>query len=366
MKVILTPQGGPHSPYIAQLVSSLREASIQVNLAQDHPFVLWRAVLDYGRPHVIHIQWQHSHFKASNMLRAVWRALQFFFQIVTLRLWGVRFVWTVHNLVNHEKIHSAWELHMRRLLARSVDAIIVHCQAAIPVVASTYRISPERLHVVPHGHFIDLYSSLPPQAVARGELNLPADELIFLFFGQVRAYKGIDRLLDSFTALKNKKARLVIAGEPKPSALGDALLAQVQSNPKVVTCFDHIPDEKVTLYLSACDLVVLPYRDSLTSGVAVLAMSYGRPVLGPQLGCMKELSSDVAILYDPQQSDGLQSALEQALLASLGEMGQAAKAYCTQFPWSLTAAKTTAIYRSAMSQKQDVSLLHPSQHKAID
>jgi len=54
-----------------------------------------------------------------------------------------------------------------------------------------------------------------------------------------------------------------------------------------------------TSSLGDADAVVLPFRDILTSGSAILALSHGRPVIAPALGCLPgTLPSDATFLYD--------------------------------------------------------------------
>ena len=47
----------------------------------------------------------------------------------------------------------------------------------------------------------------------------------------------------------------------------------------------YIPDAELQVWLRAADVVVLPFRDILTSGSAILALSFGRAVVAPALGC---------------------------------------------------------------------------------
>jgi glycosyltransferase involved in cell wall biosynthesis len=65
---------------------------------------------------------------------------------------------------------------------------------------------------------------------------------------------------------------------------------------------------------------------------------------------MREFSPETAIVYEPDQPDGLQTALEQALSAPLTAMGSAANKYIEQFPWSLVATETLAVYQSVLAQ----------------
>ncbi len=47
-----------------------------------------------------------------------------------------------------------------------------------------------------------------------------------------------------------------------------------------------VPPEDVQTFFLASDLVVLPYRSVLNSGAVMLALTFGRPVLVPDLGAM--------------------------------------------------------------------------------
>jgi len=357
MKVVIAPSAGKRNPYQSLLVSLLERSGVEVYLPRGF-FLPWPQMFKHGFPHVIHLQWHHIYFRSKWLPEAMLRTGLFFGQWLMLRLLGVRFVWTVHNLVNHERYQVGWELFACRLLARLVDRIVVHCKAVSSTVSAAYRVSPEKIRVVPHGHYVDWYPPSLSRDEARSKLGLANDHRIFLFFGQVRHYKGLDRLLSDFAALPAEDIRLILAGEPRPKSLTYQLEAQATADPRVITEFEFIDDDRLVAHLCACDLVVLPYRDSLTSGAAVLAASYGRPVLIPCLGCMEEFPAEAAISYEPDQVDGLRQALEQAMSAPLAEMGSAAKTYIEQFPWSLAVAGTLEVYCSALP-KQDASILPP-------
>ena len=355
MKVILTAYRGKSNPYMQLLTESLAAQGIETGLAYPGDWTLREAVQAHGRPDVIHIQWQHPLFLASRLDKTIVRAILFFWQWLTLRLQGVRFVWTVHETLHFGTRRAGWEMAASRLLARLVDRIIVHCETAVPLVADEFRVDAARFSVVPHGHYDGYYPPAPDQAAARADLGLPADAPIILFFGHIRPYKGADKLIETFTRLDMPRARLILLGEPHAATpwLAPQLTEQAAADDRIITRFEYIPDDELAVYLAACDIVVLPYTDSLTSGAAILAGSYGRPILAPKLGCMGEFPAGAAILYDPAAPDGLMQALARVPAAPLAEMGQAARRYWLQFPWTLVAADTAAIYESvaALSRK---------------
>ena len=275
------------------------------------------------------------------------KTMQFLIEVVILRMLGVRFAWTVHNVLHHERHRPGWELRACRLIARVVDAIIVHCPAVVPTVAAAYRISPQRLSVVPHGRFngrVDLQRD-----EARRQLGLAPHGRILLFFGWVRRYKGIDQLLRAFAELDSRTTKLIILGTPVPASLGEELTALAAADPRVETQFEFVEDSRLDLYIRASDVVVLPYRDTLTSGAAIHAASSGRPFVAPRNGCMRDFPDSAAILYDPEEPDGLRTALRRAVFEPVEAMGEAARAYMDEFPWTLSGVRTAEVYGGIMS-----------------
>ena len=83
----------------------------------------------------------------------------------------------------------------------------------------------------------------------------------------------------------------------------------------------------------------------LTSGSAILAMTFGRPVIAPAIGCLPEsLGSEGTILYDPSAPDGLEGALRQALTADLAALGEQAGAHAATLAWGPIATRTAESY----------------------
>src|SRR5690606_17669800 len=81
-----------------------------------------------------------------------------------------------------------------------------------------------------------------------------------------------------------------------------------QSDARIRLQFDFIADEHVQRYFRAADLVVLPYREILNSGTALLALSFDRPVLLPRAGAGDELSRRVGSAWVRTYDDELSGA----------------------------------------------------------
>ena len=107
----------------------------------------------------------------------------------------------------------------------------------------------------------------------------------------------------------------------------------------------HIPREDLQLYLNAADVVVLPFLDVLTSGSAITALGFGRPVIVPAIGCLPELIDDsIGILYDPKQEDDLLGALGAARRRDLDAAYAAARSHAQSLAWDRIARRTLEAY----------------------
>ena len=94
-------------------------------------------------------------------------------------------------------------------------------------------------------------------------------------------------------------ARLLIAGRPRGGASTTRLAAAAAADRRIRLPLRFVPDDELQVWLRAADVVVLPFRDILTSGSAILALSFGRPVVAPALGCLPETVPTAGVLYDP-------------------------------------------------------------------
>lgn len=146
----------------------------------------------------------------------------------------------------------------------------------------------------------DNFGPVKPKAAALAALGLPATTGYLLFFGFIRAYKGLDVLLEAFadarvTALPIK---LIIAGEfYEDAAPYEELIRRYQLEERIIRATDFIPNERVADYFCAADLIVQPYKNATQSGVSQIAYHFERPMLVTDVGGLAELIPDGVVGY---------------------------------------------------------------------
>ena len=141
---------------------------------------------------------------------------------------------------------------------------------------------------------------------------------------------------------------LLVAGMFKLDETRPEFDSLVAADPRVKVFGGFIENDEMQLYLEAADIVVLPYREILNSGSAILALTFDRPVLLPAQGSMTELAretgSDWVLTYEGQLSAAI---LADALAAAKTKRGQSPS--LAHLDWRGIAEQTLGIYSTLLS-----------------
>lgn len=271
--------------------------------------------------------------------------------LLALKVLGYKLVWTAHDALPHETNTSNDKL-VTRLTTKLASGLIVHSRKTIDELRELGT-NTDGAVIIPHGNYDGSYPTSLTRSQARTRLKIKKNEMMILFFGNIRPYKGIDdELLPAFAELKDMDVRLVIAGKCRDVALKQKILRYVRQCSNVLFVNQNIPDEDVSMYFYAADIVCLPFKTITTSGSVILAATYGKPLVMPLLGAIKDMPSDMGILYDPSKKNALLQALQTILKnpAVLPTMSKASRAYADTLSWDKIAASTYAVYRKTLSR----------------
>jgi glycosyltransferase involved in cell wall biosynthesis len=125
---------------------------------------------------------------------------------------------------------------------------------------------------------------------ARRTLALPETARVVLFFGLVRRYKGLAHLIEAMRILLPAlECRLLIVGEFYDAKQPYLDLIESSGIAQSVTLIDqYVPNERVSLYFSAADVVALPYIAATQSGIVQIAFGLETPVITTNVGGLPE------------------------------------------------------------------------------
>jgi len=263
-----------------------------------------------------HLHWLNFLFvDADSQADAKARVAEFLKHVKQFKAHGGRLIWTIHNTLSHDMPYVDLERQLSQQLAKLADVLHFHSGASVAEVEQAFDIPRDKVRIVPHGAYIGAYPDFVSRDQARRALGLDRQDDVILFTGQIRPYKGVESLVQSFRKIlvERPNALLLIAGAASFDLMGaidPALLAAEQARIHFVDRF--LEDGELQLFFRAADIAVYPYQKILTSGSMLLALSYGLPVVIPEVGMTADVlrEQEAGLLYD---GDGAEAALEHAL-----------------------------------------------------
>ncbi len=332
-QLVLIPHRTDGNPYVRELGKAYHSLGRQVIFGAENLLELT------VRPQLIHLHWPEALYRWMNHDTPERQSRQFLDALDEARRRGAKLVWTVHNVAPHEHSASDMDAATYQGVIDRADLIVHHCPASVTLLESAYRVPrTTRSVVTPHGHYLS-YPSGAARDIVRRELNVPADAFVYLSFGLIRAYKGFDDLLAAFRRVRVPNKCLMVAGE-YDSAAGALrhrlrLAWTKRLSRRVRFVLKTVPSAQVQSFVNAADCVVLSHRQGLNSGVAVLGMTFGKPVVGPNLGCIEwVLRAGRNLVFEAGNRDSLVQCMEDAATLDLPSVEAANRAVASSWSWN--------------------------------
>lgn len=221
----------------------------------------------------------------------------------------VRILAIAHNILPHER--RPGDMALGRYFLRTCDGIVA-LSAAVADDARDLGVSGE-IRTLSHPVYEHFGEAMSPQD-ARERLNLPCDADVLLFFGFIRAYKGLHVLLRAMPSIAAARpnVHLIVAGEFYEDAEPYRDLIRTEGIEGRVHLFsEYVPEADVPVHFSAADLVVQPYVSATQSGVVQTAFHFERPVLVTDVGGLAEVvpHEKAGLVVPPNDPAALASAV---------------------------------------------------------
>ena len=248
---------------------------------------------------------------------------------------GYPTVLTVHDPLGHPgapALTRGEEWAFRRWFRRA-DRFVVHGQALVSELAP--MVGCERIVVIPHG------------TSPRSQPLEPPPSPSVLLFGRLEQYKGVEVLVSAMPLVweRRPEVRLVVAGAGPAARL-------VPSDPRISLKARYISENEVGTLLAGASLVALPYTQASQSGVGLLALAAGVPVVVSDLGALPELACDPSFVAEA----GNPQALADTILRHVDDGADVRRAVLrhaqAHFSWEHSAELTTALYRGLVTPER--------------
>jgi glycosyltransferase involved in cell wall biosynthesis len=357
LSVLVTPRAGLH--YLELLYSDIEAAGVRVKYAKGPtpsqtlnvfvaPFMLmWYRTRGFR---ILHIHWLFQ-FSLPWARQRPWarQLMEWWFGLYlrTAELTGYAIVWTAHDLLPHDQIFAN-DARARDLLLVKAKVIIALSEAT----ASELRaLGGHAIRVIPIGPYSDPRAVTLTKEEARASFEFDSDDVVMTLIGRIEKYKGADLLLLAVAQLpKTSKIKVLLAGVcPDRSYRRELNELDRETGERTVLRLEFVPDEDLERYFQATDFAVFPFREVTNSASVLLAQSFGKPIIIPNLPTLADVPSAAAIRFEPGV-ESLVAALQRAEHLSESEhrdMSTAGLAWAHRSDWSDVARETIEAYEEA-------------------
>lgn len=237
--------------------------------------------------------------------------LRRFFCLIKLKRKKVKIFFVLHNKIQHDKKGRLLSRILMKRLIKYSFRIVVLCDETKDVIKKISKKDySKKIYKIPHINYAEFNNY-----VTKNESSSSVRK--FLYFGEVRAYKNIELLIDAFSNSNNKNSELMIAGRPSSDNYKNYLIEYIKTknNSNIKYCFKFLDNEELIRLISDSDVIVVPYdiNSSLNSGSLFLSASLGKAVIMPKIGSILEIENDIKNVNFSYSYDNLKDHYEKLL-----------------------------------------------------
>lgn len=297
---------------------------------------------------IVHIHWPESNKLKKHFAIAFLYSVAFILLLKIAKARGAQLVWTIHNIQTHEENFPLLERIHFSAFTNMVDGFIAMNEEAVKAAMKVYPVLKHKpYNIIPHGHYKDFYKNETSLSEARYFFNLNEADKVFLVLGNIRPYKGLERLLQQFREFGDQSYRLLIAGKVDKEMLQyKRILERIKDNDnRIMFRFEFVEDDHLQYYLNAAEVVLLPYKAILNSGVLLLALSFNKTIAMPafnNLSSLQEKYHQWIYIYKDLKEGDFANALEKS------KQNQNKVVEMIDESWNKIAADTIQFFKSIL------------------
>lgn len=284
------------------------------------------------KPDMVIIQWWHPYFAPC-------------YYLICKCLRKIKVLFICHNVFPHERFP------LDRLLTKQAlkngNAFIVHSKQDGEDLLSIQKNAVFRYN--PHPTYNVFKIKNLTKTEAKDALQIANDKKVLLFFGYVRAYKGLKHLLCAMPAIQEQLQNVVlfVVGSFSNDKEEYEKIIRNKGIEDCVGIIDgYIPDDEVEKYFAACDLVVLPYESATQSGIVQIAYGFEKPVIVTNVGGLPDVvkNGKTGYVVEPMDSEALAEAvIDFYEHDKAGTFEKAIKQEAHRFSWDMMEEVVTSL-----------------------
>lgn len=241
----------------------------------------------------------HFHFLEPLLKYLKYDRVLFFDRMDRLKQRGVRFIYTFHDARPHSEISAIDYPTLFRRFLDYVSLFIHHGRASVEIIKEKFPVLSSTNHIVcHHGDYLnDMKMFHESREEARKILRLPQSGKIILIFGQLQ-YKNPGFAQEVFARVRmiHPGSLLVMAGVFPVFPYNRLNKIYYRFNNTVLNRFrsatvrlhKRFSQYETYLLFTSADVIFLPHKAGLTTGLIPLAATLSRPFVYPGIGVFEE------------------------------------------------------------------------------
>ena len=298
---------------------------------------------------ILHIHWLFQ-FKLHWQVSRNWKYLMrqwFTFWIFMIKIFNIKIIWTVHEILPHEQIFD------NDLLA--AELLMNNCSSLIALNGNSLQYLQKKTHksrviLIPEGPLI--MPTTIDEIEFKNLLHVAPNKQLIVLVGFLQPYKGVTALLEGAHSLPSALA-IRIAGRADRQYQKKLELIQFKlklQNIDIDIAFRSLTDDEYGAYLNSADFICVPFNQINNSGSINSALCAGVPVLIPNISSLDWVPRG-ARLDIPDKPEGefdfkkLFQSLEQIGVSEHEAMRNAAFHWASTLSWQDVAKRHINLYQ---------------------
>ena len=313
MKVLIACNRDSYkNPYVRTLADGLIEQGIDVTCSISE---FWNNAISYD---IIHIMWPNLLVKSGDENCTELQSI-----IEMINQAGKALICTCHNIKPHYNDGIAIN-NTYKIIYESCTYIHHMGESSIRLLQEAYPNIKAKSIVIPHHTYDRLYNFCIDKKLARLKLNIPLNMRVVLSFGVFRDDE--ERKIVIELADKMRNYYFLMPGFYRAKIVRKNIIKGLVALKNTIKYFlvakkhhlhirkSFVPDELLPYYLAAADVLLIQRINILNSGNVPLAMLSGLPIIGPNVGNVKEVLLETNnYVFDTDNLNGINDLIKNAI-----------------------------------------------------
>jgi len=261
---------------------------------------------------IIHFQYLQGrlHHRGSKILSFV-KTLNFIVNILVIKFFGVKIVWTAHHTESHEVESSRLDWLGRQLLLFASNKIIALELPVKTQMESDFYV-PSDIAVISLGNYRQLH--IERNKSGDEAMELPDQPSIISMIGMLREYKRVPLGIQSTD--KSMAERMLIAGKPRSTQIKEKIEKTISdSYDETYKHFGFISDKGLVNYVERTDATLILNNQDTVPATALLSASCRTPIVATPGGVKEYFIEEygIGIVAKSDQIEDIADAIDDLL-----------------------------------------------------